>query len=93
VQDLITMDPSEAVRSSELYALLQAHFELEHDVALGGSLLNLLLSGDRVNRFDPEDDVHNQVLREASALEHDLMNSGVLGSDFRFIVARPRPLN
>jgi hypothetical protein len=33
------------------------------------------------------------VLREASALEHDLMNSGVLGSDFRFIVARPRPLN
>jgi SAM-dependent methyltransferase/glycosyltransferase involved in cell wall biosynthesis len=93
VQDLITMDPSEAVRSSELYALLQAHFELEHDVALGGSLLNLLLSGDRVNRFDPEDDVHNQVLREASALEHDLMNSGVLGSDFRFIVARPRSLN
>jgi SAM-dependent methyltransferase len=92
-EDLIAMDPSEAVRSSDLYPLLREHFELEHDIALGGSLLNLLLSGDRVNRFDPEDEVHNQVLREAAAHEHDLMRSGVLDSDFRFIVARPRPLN
>lgn len=93
IADLIAMDPSEAVRSSELYALLQSRFDLEHDIPLGGSLLNLLLSGDRVNRFDPQDKVHNQVLREAAAQEHALMNSGVLGSDFRFIVARPRPLN
>jgi len=93
LEDLIAMDPSEAVRSSDLHALLQEHFELEHDIALGGSLLNLLLSGDRVNRFDPADEVHNQVLREAAAHEHELMRSGVLGSDFRFIVARPRPLN
>lgn len=93
LEDLIAMDPSEAVRSSDLHALLKQHFELEHDIALGGSLLNLLLSGDRVNRFDPADEVHNQVLREAAAHEHELMRSGVLGSDFRFIVARPRPLN
>jgi SAM-dependent methyltransferase/glycosyltransferase involved in cell wall biosynthesis len=88
--DLIALDPTEAVRSSELHALMQAHFEFEHDIPLGGALLNLLLSGDRVNRFDPGDDIHNQVLREAAAHEHALMNSGVLGSDFRFIVARPR---
>lgn len=93
LEDLIAMDPSEAVRSSDLHTLLQQHFELEHDIPLGGSLLNLLLSGDRVNRFDPEDEVHNQVIREAAAHEHELMRSGVLGSDFRFIVARPRPLN
>ena len=91
--DLIAMDPSEAVRSSELHALLQAHFDMQHDIPLGGALLNLLLSGDRVNRFDPADDIHNQVLREAAAHEHALMNSGVLGSDFRFIVARPRAMH
>jgi hypothetical protein len=90
---MIALDPSEAVRSSDLYPLLNAHFELECDIALGGTLLNLLLWGERVNRFDPQDHVHNQVLLEACALEHDLMNSGVLGSDFRFIVARPRPVS
>jgi hypothetical protein len=66
---------------------------MQHDIPLGGALLNLLLSGDRVNRFDPADDIHNQVLREAAAHEHALMNSGVLGSDFRFIVARPRAMH
>lgn len=91
VQDLVAMDPSEAVRSSELHPLLRQRFDLEHDIPLGGALLNLLLSGDRVNRFDPDDELHNQVIREAAAHERALMEAGTLGSDFRFIVARPRP--
>lgn len=91
VQDLVAMDPSEAVRSSELHGLLSQRFELEHDIPLGGALMNLLLSGDRVNRFDPDDELHNQVIREAAAHERALMEAGTLGSDFRFIVARPRP--
>jgi SAM-dependent methyltransferase/glycosyltransferase involved in cell wall biosynthesis len=91
VQDLVAMDPSEAVRSSDLHALLRARFDLEHDIELGGALLNLLLSGDRVNRFDPDNETHCQVIREAAAHERALMDVGALGSDFRFIVARPRP--
>jgi SAM-dependent methyltransferase/glycosyltransferase involved in cell wall biosynthesis len=90
VQDLVAMDPSEAVRSSDLYALLKSRFELEQDIPLGGALLNLLLSGDRVNRFDPDNEAHCQVIREAAAHERALMDAGVLASDFRFIVARPR---
>jgi SAM-dependent methyltransferase len=93
VADLVAMDPSEAVRSAELHHLLKSRFDLEQDIPLGGSLLNLLLSGDRVNRFDPEDDTHNQVLREAAAHERALMEQGALGSDFRFVVARPRLVN
>jgi SAM-dependent methyltransferase len=93
VEDLVAMDPSEAVRSSELHGLLRQRFDLEHDIPLGGALLNLLLSGDRVNRFDPDDELHNQVIREAAAHERALMEAGTLGSDFRFIVARPRPLH
>ena len=91
MQDLVAMDPSEAVRSSDLHALLRARFDLEHDIELGGALLNLLLSGDRVNRFDPDNETHCQVIREAAAHERALMDVGALGSDFRFIVARPRP--
>jgi SAM-dependent methyltransferase len=93
VADLVAMDPSEAVRSSELHDLLTSRFDLEQDIPLGGALLNLLLSGDRVNRFDPEDDTHNQVLREAASHERALMDQGVLSSDFRFVVARPRSVN
>jgi len=93
VADLVAMDPSEAVRSSELHHLLKSRFDLEQDIPLGGSLLNLLLSGDRVNRFDPEDGTHNQVLREAAAHERALMDQGALDSDFRFVVARPRLVN
>jgi len=33
------------------------------------------------------------VLREAAAHERALMDRGVLGSDFRFIVARPHQLS
>jgi SAM-dependent methyltransferase len=93
ISDLVGPGFNQAARSSELHTLLQSHFELEHDIPLGGALLNLLLSGDRVNRFNPADELHNEVLREAAAHEQVLMNSGVIGSDFRFIVARPRPLN
>ena len=52
--------------------------------------MNLLLYGDIVNRFDPADDAHNAVIREAFLLERLLMDLGVLGSDFRLIIAEPR---
>lgn len=91
VDAMIAMDPSEAVRSGELYGLLQRYFTLRHDVALGGSLVNLLLYGDIVNNFDPERAEHNAVIREAFALERLLMDMGVLGSDFRLIIAEPLP--
>ncbi len=90
MEAMIAMDPSEAVRSGELYALLKQYFEPTQDVALGGSLVNLLLYGDIVNRFDPADDAHNAVIREAFLLERLLMDLGVLGSDFRLIIAEPR---
>lgn len=90
VQAMIDMDPSEAVRSSELYPLLQNHFELVMDLALGGTLLNLIFYGDVVNRFDPGNQQHDEVIEEAVAYERSLMAASVIGSDFRLIVATPR---
>lgn len=88
IDAMIAMDPSEAVRSGELYELLKNNFTLINDVALGGSLVNLLLYGDIVNNFDPDNKLHNSVIREAFSLERMLMNVGVLDSDFRLIVAQ-----
>ena len=90
VQDMIDMDPSEAAHSDELMACIRQRFEVLHDIALGGTLMNLLLYGERVNQFDPDNAVHNAVLQEAVDLEHKLMAQGLLGSDFRFVVARRR---
>ena len=89
VDDMIRLDPSEAVRSGELYALLKANFTLVEDLALGGTLLNLVFYGDVVNNFDPDNESHNRIIREAFALERRLIDNGALGSDFRLIVARP----
>jgi len=91
VQDMMAMDPSEAVRSSELHAMIYKYFDVAEDRALGGALLNLLLYGQRVNRFDALDPVHNAVLELAIAREQTLMAEGLLGSDFRFIIARSKP--
>lgn len=92
VNAMIAMDPSEAVRSGELYELLNQHFTPTHDIALGGGLVNLLLYGDIVNNFDPANDEHNNVIRNAFSLERMLMDIGALNSDFRIIIADPIPL-
>lgn len=91
VEDMMAMDPSEAARSSELHAMIYKNFDVLEDHALGGAMVNLLLYGQRVNRFDASDSVHNAVLEQAISRERDLMAQGTLDSDFRFIVARAKP--
>jgi hypothetical protein len=88
IEAMVAMDPSEAVRSGELYEMLQSNFALETDIALGGTLLNLIFYGDVINNFDPANDTHNQIIEAAFALERRLIASGTLGSDFRLIVAK-----
>ena len=71
--------------------MIYKHFDVVEDRALGGALVNLLLYGQRVNRFDVSNAVHNAVLEQAISRERELMAQGIIGSDFRFIVARVKP--
>jgi SAM-dependent methyltransferase len=87
---MIAMDPSEAVRSGELHSMLRDQFDVLEDFALGGTVVHLLLSEGRVNHFDASNPLHNAVLEEAVTFERQLISSGALTSDFRFVVARPR---
>ncbi len=91
VESMIAMDPSEAARSGELHSLLCEQFTVLTDAPLGGTVLNLLLYGDRVNRFDLADPIHNQVLEEAVAFEHQLIAERRLQSDFRLMVLQRKP--
>jgi len=88
IDAMIALDPSEAIRSGELYAKVHEHFVVEVDIALGGTLLNLLLWGDRVNRFRPDHPAHCDVLIRTVELEQNLIRAGELTSDFRLIVAK-----
>jgi SAM-dependent methyltransferase len=88
IESMIAMDPSEAVRSSELHEQLASNLQIEREIALGGTLLNLILDGSVVNNFDPRNADHNRIIEKAFALERSMMAAGEIESDFRLIVAR-----
>lgn len=88
IESMINMDPSEAVRSSEIMSHIEKNFEVLDNFALGGTVMNLLLYGERVNRFDANDPFHNAILEEAVQFERQLLDSGKLSSDFRFVIAK-----
>jgi len=90
VQEMIEMDPSEAVRSADLLPLLRERFEPELDLPLGGTLLSLILHGSIVDNFEPGNEAHDAIVRKAFALERRLMAEDAIGSDFRLIIARPK---
>lgn len=87
-EQVAQVDPSEAVRSGELYAFLRQHMQIVHDLALGGTLLNLIFDGSIVNNFDVADERAMQVVDRACAFERELMRRGEIDSDFRLLIAR-----
>ncbi|KQW56459.1 class I SAM-dependent methyltransferase [Variovorax sp. Root411] len=86
VADVIAVDPSEAVRSSQIVAALARHFARLECRPLGGALLQTGLSGIAQN-FDPgnaEDTAH---LQRFFDWEDRWMAEGRIDSDFAVITA------
>jgi SAM-dependent methyltransferase len=89
VEDLIAIDPSEAVRSAEILPTCRdAGWQIEGLVGAGGALLQPVLMY-QVHTFDPADWEHNLVLARLFAEEDRLMRAEVIGDDFAMFVARP----
>ncbi len=89
VADWLRCDPSECVRSADILGALAGSFEIleRHDV--GGTLLQKLLEN-VVGNFDFQDEAHSTIIRLLIEFERILIEEGIVGSDFTFIVARPR---
>jgi len=83
-------DPSEAIRSDEIVPLLRERFIIRDQIDYGGGLLHHLLSGS-MQCFDFDQPRHCEWLRILYAAEQDAMKNGVIGNDFTFIVAEPKP--
>ncbi len=87
IEEMLKHDPSEAVRSSQIEALVSERFHIVERRALGGTLLHMALS-DIAQNFDPakkEDQTHIQRLIDR---EDQLMAEDGLESDFLILVAQ-----
>jgi len=90
VEEMIEADPSEAVRSSDLYGLLRRYFTIEREFDIGGTLLSLVLTTDILHNFDSESPEHIAYIDKLYDYERKHIRSGALTSDFKFIIACKR---
>lgn len=86
VEAVIAVDPSEAVRSSQIEAALARHFAVLESRPLGGALLQTGLSGIAQN-FDPDNAQDSAHLQRFFDWEDRWMAEGRIGSDFAVITA------
>lgn len=86
VEQMIALDPSEAVRSSAIMETVGRHFRVVEVRELGGALLHVGLSGIAQN-FDPENPEDAAHIEAFFELEDRLMAQGVIGSDFVTVAA------
>ena len=89
IEAMISFDPSEAVRSSELLGLLRRRFEIIERIDFGGTLLHILLQ-DIVGNFDAASPEDALILKLLWAFEDMLIAPRIIDSDFTFIVAKVR---
>ena len=86
VQAVIDVDPSEAIRSSQIVDAVRRHFRIAELRPLGGALLQTGLSGIAQN-FDPESPEDRAHLQRFFELEDAWMAQGRIDSDFAVITA------
>lgn len=86
--EIAALDPSEAVRSTEILPTAKAAgLVMEAYSGAGGSLLQPVLMY-QAHTFDPQDWGHNLILARLFAAEDDLMRAGTLADDFAMFVLR-----
>ena len=88
VEDMIRIDPSEAVRSDQILPELEREFVIVERVDYGGGLLQWVLH-DITQNLDPENAEDVSWLRRLCTAEQGLMKQGILASDFCLVIARP----
>jgi SAM-dependent methyltransferase len=92
LDDIIAIDPSEAVRSEEIVPLLRDHFAIEYLREFNGTIVHPfypLLNPAFTNAGSPDFD---SIVRLILVLEDQLIKAKVLSSDFVFAICRSKHL-
>lgn len=87
-RDVIAVDPSEAIRSSEILPVLQCDFDIVEKKDWGLNILQFLLD-DIAGNFTRHEE-GQLLLKMLTNIEATLLQCGEYESDFSYIVARPR---
>jgi GT2 family glycosyltransferase/2-polyprenyl-3-methyl-5-hydroxy-6-metoxy-1,4-benzoquinol methylase/glycosyltransferase involved in cell wall biosynthesis len=90
IEDVIRVDPTEAVRSEEILTQLEQNFEILYRADFGGTLLQFALAN-IVGNFRDNDPKDTALLEMVSLFEETLIDKEVIPSDFVFLVCRPSP--
>jgi SAM-dependent methyltransferase len=86
-RDVVRLDPTEAVRSSEIMPILKTRFDIIEIRPLGGTILQFLLANIAGNFAD---ECGQRLLEMFFNIEDTMMANGELSSDFVYVVASPR---
>ncbi len=92
VESMLNCDPSEAVRSADVYPLVKKYFDVRYERFYNGTLLHQLhplLKSDLANRGQRDFD---SLVKLILLMEDLLVKGGVLLSDFVFLICqKPMP--
>ena len=87
IESMNEVDPSEAIRSSDIVPLVYKMFNVEEHIDYGGTILHILLAGIIAN-FNPAKEEDIAILKLLGHIEDVLIAEKVLSNDFTLIVAR-----
>jgi ubiquinone/menaquinone biosynthesis C-methylase UbiE len=87
IESMNNLDPSEAIRSSEIIPVLSQYFNIIERVDYGGTILHLLLYA-IVDNFEGSNEKDICILKMLGYIEDLLISEKVLSSDFTIIVAK-----
>lgn len=90
IEEMLRIDPSEAVRSEDILPLLRERFHVEYEQPFNGTLMHMLfplMNGDISNTGDKG---YDTTIRLLLYFEGVLVRTGVLRPDFTFMICRPR---
>jgi SAM-dependent methyltransferase len=90
IDEMLAIDPSEAVRAEDIVPLVRERFQVEHEKNFNGTLMHMLyprLNADLANQGQRDFD---SIVRLLLYFEDVLVRGGLLPSDFVFLICRPR---
>jgi ubiquinone/menaquinone biosynthesis C-methylase UbiE len=87
IEDIISTDPSESIRSGEVLGLLHREFEVLEEKSMGGTILSLLFDGIAGN-FDEQNPIVCSLIKSLQKTEELLIVNNVLPPDYIFMVLR-----
>jgi SAM-dependent methyltransferase len=86
--EMIKVDPSEAVRALDILPVLERTLQVTRRADCGGGMLALVLH--RIAGHFERDERGRTMLRSLIAIDRELFASGLLPSDYTFVMARRR---